>query len=89
MGQSKSKEVDIKCSTTGVTGLGNELEKLKICTYNVHMWSDARDDPNIDRVVNLLSELEPDVLCLQVSKICTTFSDLVVNIVPHMWTIAN
>ena len=70
MGQSKSKKVGVNCtSTTSDLGLEKELDKLKMCTYNVHMWTDARDDPNIDRVVNLISELQPDVLCLPVSKI--------------------
>ena len=65
MGQSKSKKVDCT-STTGAIGLGKEFEKLKICTYNVHMWMDARNDPNTDLVVDLISELQPGVLCLQV-----------------------
>ena len=65
MGQSKSKKVDCT-STTGAIGLGKEFEKLKICTYNVHMWMDARNYPNTDLVVNLISELQPGVLCLQV-----------------------
>ena len=59
MGQSKSKVVDIKCSTTtDEIGLANELDKLKICTYNMHMSRYVRDDPNIDWVLNLISELQ-------------------------------
>ena len=64
MCQTKSKEVAVK--TTGAIGLGKEFDKLKICTYNVHMWMDARNDPNTDLVVDLISELQPGVLCLQV-----------------------
>jgi len=45
--------------------LGKEMDEMKICTYNVHMWTDARHEPNIYRVANLISELQPDVLCLQ------------------------
>jgi len=38
---------------------------LKIATYNVHNWNDAAGKDNMDRVVSLVSELQPDILCLQ------------------------
>ena len=70
MDQTKSKKVDGNCtSITSAVGFEKKLDKLKICTYNVHMWTDATDEPNIFRVVNLISELEPDLLCLQVYEI--------------------
>ena len=66
--QTKPKKVDGNCtSITSAVGFEEKLDKLKICTYNVHMWTDARDEPNIFRVANLISEIEPDLLCLQVS----------------------
>jgi len=42
-----------------------EWTELKICTYNVHMWKDAKWDPNIDRVIDLVLEQKPHILCLQ------------------------
>ena len=44
--------------------------ELKICTYNVHMWKDARWDPNIDRVIDLVLQQKPHILCLQVVWSC-------------------
>ena len=74
MDQTKSKKVDGNCtSITNAGGFEKKLDNLKICTYNVHMWTDVRDEPNIDRVANLISEIEPDLLCLQVYEIFDLF----------------
>jgi len=39
--------------------------ELKVATYNVHMWSDGDGVSNVQRVADLVRQLQPDVLCLQ------------------------
>eukprot|EP00092_Neocalanus_flemingeri_P005253 GFUD01005647.1.p1 GENE.GFUD01005647.1~~GFUD01005647.1.p1 ORF type:complete len:242 (-),score=53.41 GFUD01005647.1:20-745(-) len=43
------------------------MTQLKICTFNVHGFSDARDRSGFDRIVKVITEQQPDVLCLQES----------------------
>lgn len=38
---------------------------LKLATFNVHCWADARHVDNVDRVVELVQKYDPDILCLQ------------------------
>jgi endonuclease/exonuclease/phosphatase family metal-dependent hydrolase len=43
-------------------------EPLKIVTYNVHGWEDAQGQDNFDRVLEVLTEINSDVICLQEVK---------------------
>lgn len=38
---------------------------MRVCTYNVHLWSDSRGRSNVDRVIALLRSLDCDVVALQ------------------------
>ena len=42
------------------------MAQFSVCTYNVHMFYDGRGNATYDQIVRLLTELKPDVLCLQV-----------------------
>ena len=42
------------------------MAQFSVCTYNVHMFYDGRGNATYDQMVKLLTELKPDVLCLQV-----------------------
>ena len=44
------------------------MAQFSVCTYNVHMFYDGRGNATYDQIVRLLTELKPDVLCLQVDK---------------------
>ena len=44
------------------------MPQLKICTYNVHGFYDARERSGLEQIVKLMKEQQPDVLCLQVLK---------------------
>ena len=37
---------------------------LRVVTFNIHAWRDANHSCNFDRLVELLNQLQPDVLCL-------------------------
>ena len=37
---------------------------IKLVTFNIHGWRDAEHTDNFDRLVELLQQLKPDVLCL-------------------------
>lgn len=37
---------------------------IKLLTYNIHAWRDASHHCNFDRVVKIVEEVRPDVLCL-------------------------
>ena len=41
------------------------MKKFSIATFNVHMWSDAKCHDNVDRVLELVKNYNPDFLCLQ------------------------
>lgn len=38
---------------------------MRVCSYNVHIWSDARGRSNVDAVIALLRRLDCDVVALQ------------------------
>lgn len=38
---------------------------MRVCTLNVHLWSDAAGRSNVDRVIDLLRRLDCDVVALQ------------------------
>ena len=70
MSQSKPMDGD-------TTSSDYDWAELKICTYNVHMWKDARWDPNIDRVIDFVLQQKPHILCLQVVWSCLNQSHIV------------
>ena len=41
------------------------MKCFSVATFNVHMWSDAKWQDNVDRVVELVKKHNPDLLCLQ------------------------
>ena len=42
------------------------MTPVRIATYNVHDWYDQRGRSNVDRIADLVNQLNPDILCLQV-----------------------
>ena len=38
---------------------------LCMCTYNVHSFYDGSGKPSFDKIVEVIDEIKPDVLCLQ------------------------
>ena len=38
---------------------------FRVCTYNVHSFYDGLSRPSFDRIVEVIDEIKPDVLCLQ------------------------
>eukprot|EP00550_Attheya_septentrionalis_P011346 CAMPEP_0198303830 /NCGR_PEP_ID=MMETSP1449-20131203/57091_1 /TAXON_ID=420275 /ORGANISM="Attheya septentrionalis, Strain CCMP2084" /LENGTH=395 /DNA_ID=CAMNT_0044006337 /DNA_START=77 /DNA_END=1264 /DNA_ORIENTATION=- len=38
--------------------------KLRLMTYNIHAWRDASHKCNFDRLVTVIQDVQPDVLCL-------------------------
>jgi len=45
-------------------------ERIRIATYNVHGWVDQDFESNLDRVVEVVTENNPDILCLQEVYAC-------------------
>jgi len=45
--------------------ISNMSETLRLATFNVHFWSDAKSVDNADRVVSLAKENKIDIICLQ------------------------
>ena len=41
------------------------MTKFSVCTYNVHCFTDGNGKDNFDRVVEVLTTIKPDLLCLQ------------------------
>eukprot|EP01027_Heterolobosea_sp_BB2_P015664 GEZU01022414.1.p1 GENE.GEZU01022414.1~~GEZU01022414.1.p1 ORF type:complete len:107 (-),score=23.21 GEZU01022414.1:271-591(-) len=39
--------------------------KIKIVTYNIHMWMDGDGNNNVSEVVETLAAIAPDVIALQ------------------------
>ena len=38
--------------------------RLRLMTYNIHAWRDSAHVDNLERLINLINEVQPDVLCL-------------------------
>ena len=45
------------------------MVEFSICTYNVHHFYTENGKFSYDLIVELLSEIKPDIICLQVSHI--------------------
>ena len=43
------------------------MTKFSLCTYNVHHCYTGAGKYNFDGIVEVLLELKPDILCLQVN----------------------
>jgi len=43
----------------------NGLKKISIATFNVHMWYDGDYVENFDRVLKLVRDHDPEIVCLQ------------------------
>ncbi len=48
-----------------VTSTTTVFAAMRVCTLNVHLWSDRRGRSNTDRVIEFLRALECDVVALQ------------------------
>lgn len=54
--------------------LRNNSHTLRIMTYNVHEWTDSSNIENVDRILNDILLVFPDILCLQEDKSSLTDS---------------
>jgi len=46
------------------------MSKVKIASYNIHGWVDADMQSNLERVVEVVTRHDPDILCLQEVYAC-------------------
>jgi len=51
--------------TNLVDDMENGLKKISIATFNVHMWYDGDYVENFDRVLKLVRDHDPEIVCLQ------------------------
>lgn len=47
-------------------------DNLRVCTFNVHFWSDVDEQFNFDRILSVIKNTQADVVCLQEAVLPTT-----------------
>ena len=50
--------------SVGLNAIAKDKDILRIMTYNVHFWTDVNEIPNIDKILQDIKTINPDIVCL-------------------------